>query len=110
MHACICAGTLTHIHAEGWGEWGGRDILLLLSVLFLFFGNESLHGPGAHFFLLCRLVASSKLFDPLSLTPLVLEIQMCTDMPAMCTTKCLAVVYMDARDPNSGPHAFTPVL
>lgn len=62
------------------------------------------------FFLLCRLVASSKLFDPLSLTPLVLEIQMCTDMPAMCTTKCLAVVYMDARDPNSGPHAFTPVL
>lgn len=84
---------------------------MLLSALFLLFGNESLHGPGAHFFfLLCRLVASSKLFDPLSLTPLVLEIQMCTDVPAMCTTKCLAAVYMDAGDPHSGPHAFTPVL
>lgn len=50
MHTCICAGTLTHVHAEAGGGSGWGDILLLLSALFLFFGDESLNGPGAHFF------------------------------------------------------------
>lgn len=31
-------------------------------------------------------------------------------VPVMCTTQCLAVVYVGAGDPNSGPYAFTLML
>lgn len=83
-HPCTCR----KVGGVGWGE-----IFFCCSLSYFYsLGISLFMDLELTFFLLCRLVASSKLFDPLSLTPLVLEIQMCTDVPAMCTTKCLAAV------------------